>query len=577
MLPAAPETARGEPVEPVEPVELRVLDGPNLYFPRPAVKLVLDARPLLDLSEGDATSLARRLGLRPGRPGVPAGEQRQRWAARAVTALARRTAVASGTVRLALRVRPGPEPGQLVVAYPWRRRGRAEAFGRALAGVLAGVVHGDVETVVAKAAHVVRRAPDGPSPAVLRPRVPVVCVTGTNGKTTTTRLVAHMARCAGWRVGWSNTDGIYVDGVLVEAGDWSGPGGARRVLAEPGLDIAVLETARGGILLRGIAVAHNDVAVVTNVSADHLGLQGVRNLDELAEVKATTVRITRPDGWVVLNGDDPRVIAMRELSRAKPWVFSLGADSPSMRTALMAGGRAVTVLDGAIAVLYGSAETDELLPVADVPVTLAGLSSYNVANALAATAAALAAGLPRGAVVEGLRSFASDASANPGRMNLYDVHGTTVVLDLAHNAEGLRALLEVARGLCAPGARLTTVLGTAGDRRDEDFRTIGELGALGSDSVVAAAKRHYLRDRTPEEMISLLREGAAAAGACDVAAYDDELAATRAVLEAAKLGDVVAVMCHEQRVEIDAELRDRGGRALGPDDVRRLAHPSARS
>ena len=141
--------------------------------------------------------------------------------------------------------------------------------------------------------------------------MPVVAVTGTNGKTTTSRMVARMGRCAGLVVGWSSTDGVYVDGELVEPGDYSGPSGAGRVLDDPRVQLAVTETARGGILLRGLGVAHNDVSVVTNVSADHLGQQGVDTVDQLAEVKAVITRVTRQRGWVVLNGDDPRTFAMR--------------------------------------------------------------------------------------------------------------------------------------------------------------------------------------------------------------------------------------------------------------------------
>ena len=148
--------------------------------------------------------------------------------------------------------------------------------------------------------------------------------------------------CAGLQVGWSNTDGVYVQGELVEAGDWSGPGGARQVLAQPGVQLGVLETARGGMLLRGMGYAHNDVAVVTNVTADHLGLQGIDTLDQLAEVKAVITTVTRPDGWLVLNGDDPRVLAMHRGARAKPWVFSLDPSSPALREALDAGGRGAT-------------------------------------------------------------------------------------------------------------------------------------------------------------------------------------------------------------------------------------------
>ena len=168
------------------------------------------------------------------------------------------------------------------------------------------------------AAEGVAASEPGEAPRTITPRIPVVAVTGTNGKTTTSRMIAHIARTGGKLVGWSNTDGIYIDGVMVESGDYSGPSGAGRVLAHRGVELAVTETARGGILLKGIGLTRNDVSVVTNVTADHLGLQGIDTVDQLAEVKSVVPRITRKDGWAVLNGDDPRVFAMRGIIRRSP-------------------------------------------------------------------------------------------------------------------------------------------------------------------------------------------------------------------------------------------------------------------
>ena len=168
-------------------------------------------------------------------------------------------------------------------------------------------------------------------------------MTGTNGKTTTTRLIAHLVKAGGRIPGWSSTDGIFIDGEVVETGDWSGPGGAARVLEDPRVQVAVTETARGGILLRGVGTAVNDVSVVTNISADHLGLLGVHTVEQLAEVKSVVVRITKPNGWTVLNADDPLVRAMRSVSRARPWFYSPDPDNPHLDEALEAGGRAITV------------------------------------------------------------------------------------------------------------------------------------------------------------------------------------------------------------------------------------------
>src|SRR5215211_7632332 len=256
-------------------VELRVLDGANLYFPRPAVKLTLDVSALLSLPEARAAAVAGEAGLTAGSPGPPGGEQRRRFATRLLAHLVRRTAAAAGVRALAVRGRPGPEPAQVVVAYPWRRQHAAEALGRAVAALVASAADPGLAERVGQRGSALRDVEAGPGPSLPVPRIPTVAVTGTNGKTTVTRLIAHMGMRAGLVTGWSNTDGIYLDGELVEEGDWSGPGGAARVLAQPGVQLAVLETARGGILRRGVGVAHNDVAVVTNISADHLGLGGI--------------------------------------------------------------------------------------------------------------------------------------------------------------------------------------------------------------------------------------------------------------------------------------------------------------
>ena len=235
-------------------VELRVLEGPNLYFPRAAIKLTLDVTALAEAPEPEVRRLAERLGISSLRADAPMSGFRQRSLTRLVTRLVRRVAAESGTTRLGVRVRPTSQPERIVVAYPWRDRNRARALGEAVASVIDGLGRTDVATLVEDAARHVITTERGPGPTTIRPKVPVVAVTGTNGKTTTSRMIAHIAREAGHLVGWSNTDGIYVDGVQVEAGDYSGPSGAGRVLAHREVDFAVTETARGGILLKGIGL-----------------------------------------------------------------------------------------------------------------------------------------------------------------------------------------------------------------------------------------------------------------------------------------------------------------------------------
>ena len=338
-------------------VELRVLEGPNLYFPRAAVKLTLDVSTITEAGDETVLRFARRIGLRTTRPGAPGSGFRQRFALRAVERLVRAIASGGGHRRLAVRVRPTSDPDVVVVAFPWRNRGRAQALGQAVAHALDALPTPDVEEAVsAAAAEVARPRPVATRPGTITPTIPVVAVTGTNGKTTTSRMIAHIARTSGLVVGWSNTDGIYLDGVLVEAGDYSGPSGAGRALGLDGVQFAVTETARGGILLKGIGISRNDVSVVTNVTADHLGLQGIDTVDQLAEVKSVVPRITRKDGWSVLNGDDPRVLAMRSVISARPWIFSRDPDSPAVREVLTDGGRATTVIDGWITVLAPGAD-----------------------------------------------------------------------------------------------------------------------------------------------------------------------------------------------------------------------------
>jgi cyanophycin synthetase len=549
-------------------VELRVLEGPNLYFPRAAIKLTLDLGSLASASTETAERFARRIGLRNVRPGEPDTGFRQRFAARAVGRLVRAIASESGTSRLAVRVRPTTDPQRIVVAFPGWHRERAQAMGRAVAEVLDALPQGDVEGAVAAASERVAACEGGEGPRTLTPRVPVVAVTGTNGKTTTSRLIAHIARTKGLRVGWSSTDGIYVDGELVEAGDYSGPSGAGRVLAHDDVELAVTETARGGILLKGIGLTRNDVSVVTNVTADHLGLHGIDTLDQLAEVKAVVPKITRKDGWAVLNADDPRVFAMRNVVKAGTWVFSRDPDSPAIREVLSEGGRATTVIDGWIAVLAPNADPDPLVELVDVPMTLSGLSRFNVENALAATSAGLAVGLPREVVVEGLRTFRNDPEHNPGRMNIFTVDDVTVVVDLAHNEAGLEALIEVLNGVRRPGSKVLIGLGAVGDRTDDLIEKLGEIAARDSDVLAIAHKQRYLRGRDLESLDALLRAGAERVGVTDLESYPTEVEGLAALVKQAGPGDAVGLMCHAEREVVYGWIADHGG---VPDSAETLA------
>ncbi|CAG7573235.1 cyanophycin synthetase [Barrientosiimonas humi] len=568
---------------PVVATEVRVLEGPNLYFTRPAIKVSLRLPGYLAADEPAMQALAGELRLPRSAPGPAGTASRQRFVVRLVERVVRRLAAAAGTVRLGVRVRPGGAADEIVVALPWRSRERGQAMGEAIAPLLQRVLEttaGDpageqaVATAVEEAAAGIRAVPEGPRPRTTAPKVPVVAITGTNGKTTTTRLVAHLGMIAGLRTGWSSTDGVLVQGELVEKGDYSGPAGAQAVLSAPGVQLAVLETARGGMLFKGLGVPVNDVSVVTNVSADHLGMQGIDTIDQLAEVKAIITRVTKPQGWVVLNGDDPRVWAMRTGASGRIWCFSLDPDSPSLREALQSGGRGITVLDGDLVVLSPGHPPERLVSVLDVPMTLGGLSAHNLANALAGAAAGLGAGLSPDAVAEGLATFAPDSQHNAGRMNIYSTPlagggEVTVILDMAHNEGGLEALLRVGRGLVEPGSQLLLGLGTGGDRTDEILRTLGVMAGLEADRVHVQHKEKYLRDRTMDELEALLVEGLGQVGVTPVSSSPTELEGLEALLADARDGDVLAMMTHSHRAQLHDWLLAQGSHEDDPATVRR--------
>jgi cyanophycin synthetase len=533
---------QAQPTAEVELLELRILDGPNRFFRRPAVKVELGS----EVAGGaDAVAQATADAIRGLHTGL-------------------------GLAAPRITSRRSVDGRRVAVAFPWRRRTISQSIATAAVRIAMRLSSPRREL---RALRVVAL---GPLPSLPGARVPVVAVTGTNGKSTTTRLIAHIAGTAGLRVGMTNSDGIYVRGELVEAGDWTGFGGAARVLSEPDLDLAVLETARGGILLRGIGYMANDVSVVTNLSADHLGLQGIDTVEELADVKAAIVRITKRTGWAVLNAQDPLAWAMRRQTRAGIYAFSLDPDAPEVASTLKRGGRAA-VLDGGWLVLRGGRRrAARLAPSDEVPVTFAGLSRYNVANALAAAAAADALGIRTAHIAAGLRSFAQDSATNPGRLNLFERRRVLALVDFAHNEAGLAGLLDVCRALVRGGGRrragkVRLALGTAGDRTDEILHRLGVLGGRGADEVVICEKRHYLRGRELEAMNAILRAGVAAGGyAGEVPAYQTELAALEALLERSRPGDVVAVMAHVERAEIFAWLPSVGFKPLDGEGLRRL-------
>jgi cyanophycin synthetase len=561
----------------VELLELRVLEGPNVYFPRPTVKLTLEIGGWLRATTARLERSASSLGLpATTRAGDPRTDQRQRFVARLGAQVARAIARATGT-RLAVRGRVG-EPGQIVIAFPWRRRGTAEALAREVAGVMRDLLATRRLSgrLIADAAARVEQADPGSAPSVLDPSVPVIAVTGTNGKTTTVRLLAHLLRTAGLSVAYSSTDGVYRDDELLERGDYSGYLGAGIALSQPGVDAVVLETARGGILLRGIGTAHNDVAIVTNISSDHLGLHGIHTLDQLAEVKAAITRITRPEGWVVLNADDPRVLSMRRGATGRPFLYSLDPHHPVIRDILAEGGRAATVLDGWLVVLGPGSRVERLLKLEDVPVTLAGIATHHVRNAMAAAGGALGIQVPAEAVIAGLASFVQTSETNPGRANVYTLSDRIVVVDYAHNEEGMIGLTEILGGLRRRGAAIWLAFCAAGDRQDDVLHALGYRAARGADHVVVAGLPDYLRGRSPQDLAGRLRSGAEDGGATEVLEMPDESHALEVMLERSAPGDVIGVTALGQRPEIFARLTDLGAVSADPGTVAMLVRRARR-
>ncbi len=389
--------------------------------------------------------------------------------------------------------------------------------------------------------------------------IPLGLVTGTNGKTTTVRLAAAMARAAGQHVGLTSTDWIAVDDEILERGDYSGPGGARTVLRDQRVSLAVLETARGGLLRRGLGVERADAALITNIAEDHLGEFGIADLQALADIKWVVTRALGKRGTAVLNADDPLLVA-RARGAAFPVVwFTPDRDHSLLRAHLAAGGTACTVDDGHIVYLAADGEY-ELPGIADIPITLGGFARHNVYNALAATALIAALGVPMDAISRGLQ--ATRPADNPGRCNLFQVGGANVLVDFAHNPHGITALFEVARNF--PARRRLLVLGQAGDRSDSAIRDLARSAwQLGLDRVIVKEMARYSRGRERGEIPAMIRDELLGAGApADAISYEaEELDATRQALEWAGPEDLVILLIHE---DVDGVLELLRAAARGP-------------
>jgi cyanophycin synthetase len=370
-------------------------------------------------------------------------------------------------------------------------------------------------------------------------RIPVVAVTGTNGKTTTVRLIAHLLTSSGLRTGMTNTDGVYIEGRRIDSGDCSGPRSARNVLLHPDVDAAVFETARGGMLREGLAFDRCQVAVVTNIGAgDHLGLNYITTLEDLAVLKRVIVQNVAPGGMAVLNAADPMVAAMADNTKGDVTFFAQDGTHPVMSMHRAKGKRAVFVEDGMLVAAEGKKE--HKIPLADIPLTRGGVVGFQVENTMAAVAAAWAVGISWDAIRVGLATFKGESDNAPGRFNVFDYKGATVIADYGHNPDAMQALVNAVEAM--PAKRRLVLISGAGDRRDEDIRDQTRILGGAFDEVLLYQDQCQ-RGREDGEVVALLRQGLKGASRTShVEEINGEFVAIDRALERLSDGDLALVL-----------------------------------
>jgi UDP-N-acetylmuramyl tripeptide synthase len=379
--------------------------------------------------------------------------------------------------------------------------------------------------------------------------VPRVLVTGTNGKTTTVRMVAAIAEAGGLTAGFSCTDGVYIGGEVADAGDWSGPGGARAVLRDRRVQVAILETARGGMLRRGLAVDRADGALVTNVAADHLGEWGVLTVDDVATAKLVVAKAVAHGAPMVVNADDTHLARIaRTLDRPLTWIAQ--DESAKVREHIGPSDVAWVVDDGWLVRLEG-AQATRVVDAADIPATMNAAAAYNVSNALGAAALAEALGFPIEAIRSGLTGFDGTPERNPGRGNLFEVGGIQVLVDFVHNSHGFEALARTVARLAAKRVGIT--IGHAGDRDDESIRELARAAwAIQPERVAIKELGDYLRGREFGEVPAVIHDELSRSGAPEAAIseHPNEVEATLALLEWAQEGDFLLISTQTQRTDV---------------------------
>ncbi|MGB5508873.1 cyanophycin synthetase, partial [Robiginitalea sp.] len=334
-------------------------------------------------------------------------------------------------------------------------------------------------------------------------RIPIVAITGTNGKTTTSRLIAHMAKMSGYRVGYTTSDGVYIQNRLLMKGDCTGPQSAEFVLKDPTVNFAVLECARGGILRAGLGFSKCDIAIVTNISADHLGLKGIHTIEQLARVKSVVPETVLPDGYAILNADDDLVYEMRKSVNCNVALFSMDEENPRIKALQRKGGITAVYENGYVTLCRGTWKM-RIMKAETIPLTYGGRAKFMIQNILPAVIASNVRGISIEDMKAALETFLPSASQTPGRLNLFEFNKFKILLDYAHNPAGMRALQKFTNEIEA-SVKVGVVAGI-GDRREEDNNEIGSIAAEMFDEIIIRQDKH-LRGRTEKELIAMLREG----------------------------------------------------------------------
>lgn len=366
-------------------------------------------------------------------------------------------------------------------------------------------------------------------------RIPLIAVTGTNGKTTVTRMIGHIWKQAGYSVGMTTTDGIYINDECVMDGDTTGPDSAKVVLGDPRVEVAVLETARGGIVRGGLAFDKSDIGIVTNITEDHIGQDGIENLSDLAYIKSLILETVKPGGFALLNADDPCVAELAARVKAEIVYFSVEPSNIMIKRHLGAGGKAFFVKDGVVYAASGGM-AHAVIPVGDIPVTFGGIAVHNLQNAVIAAAASFCMRISMDHIRQGLASF----EQNPGRLNFLDAGDFRICIDYGHNPAGYQALINTVRRMGAQ--RLVGVIAAPGDRRDDVTINIGRIAGQGFDMIYIKEDAD-LRGRKPGETAALLRQGVLEAGFSPdrVAVVLREDEAVKKALAKVRPGDLIVV------------------------------------